>query len=241
MYLITDLVDVAADRLHPSKRNRPLASGKLSKPIVIVAAIVLGGCGLGIGWGINWSFLVVLGCYIIAALVYTWFLKRQVLLDVFCLAGLYTIRLFGGQEATGIRCSEWLLAFSLFLFLSLAVLKRFHEAFALRAGKTSALPGRGYSSSDVEFLSIFGFLCGALAVLVMALYANSEQVRLLYERPAVLLTICPLLLYWISRFWLLAHRGEMHHDPVAFALRDPASYAVGIAVLGVAWLARPVI
>ena len=117
------------------------------------------------------------------------------------------------------------MAFSLFLFLSLAILKRFHEAFTLRAGKASVMPGRGYSSSDVEFLSVFGFLCGALAVLVMALYANSEQVCLLYGRPTVLLAICPLLLFWISRLWLLAHRGEMQHDPVMFALAREISLA----------------
>ncbi len=241
MYLINDLVDVENDRHHPSKRHRPLASGRLSKKVAVAAAGVLSVCGIAVAKYVGWPFLITLAIYVVTALAYSWFLKRQVLLDVFCLACLYSLRLFGGQTATGIQCSEWLLMFSMFIFLSLAILKRFHEALTLRAGNVSALPGRGYISSDLEYLSIFGFLCGVQAVLVLALYANSEQVRLLYHRPTLLLLICPLLLYYIGRIWLLAHRGEMHNDPVVFTLRDPASYSIGLGILAIIWLARPVI
>ncbi len=149
------------------------------------------------------------------------------------LAGLYTLRLIAGHTATGVEYSVWLLAFSMFLFFSLALLKRFQEVEAMPAGNLAEVPGRGYVASDLQLLTPLGAASGYLSVLVLALYVNSDQVRLLYHRPALLLLICPLLLYWISRVWMLTTRGHMHDDPVVFALKDPASYLVGVLSLAV--------
>jgi 4-hydroxybenzoate polyprenyltransferase len=161
-------------------------------------------------------------------------LKRIVLVDVFVLAALYTIRLVAGHAATGIAYSLWLFMFSMFLFLSLALIKRVTEAYHhRRAGpdRTQTLSGRGYQAGDLEYLTVLGTGCGLMTVLVMALYVTSPDVQILYPRPALLLFACPLLLYWISRLWLVAHRGEMHDDPVVYALGDPVSYVVGAGIL----------
>jgi 4-hydroxybenzoate polyprenyltransferase len=226
MYIINDLLDLESDRLHPHKRHRPFAARRLSPASGLLAAVVLLLLAVVVGFWLGNAFACVLLVYVVATMAYSWFLKKQPLVDVFCLAGLYSLRLFAGQQATGIICSEWLLAFTLFLFLCLAVLKRFQEAFTLRDKKSAVLHGRGYLPADAEFLSVFGLVCGALAVLVIALYVNSDQVRMVYAHPSVLLLVSPLLLFWISRMWLLAHRGEMHHDPVLFALKDLSSWGI---------------
>lgn len=235
MYIANDLIDLQADRLHPQKKNRPFAAGALSRSsgVCLGAGLVIGSLLLGMRNGPGFVWVLVAYGGITSA--YSWRLKKLPLVDVFCLAALYAMRLFAGQQATGIECSEWLLALALFLFLSLAILKRFHEAFAFRGEQKIGIVGRGYTTGDVEFLSVFGLICGALAVLVMALYVNSENVGLVYSNPRLLLLICPLLLFWISHVWLVAHRGEMDHDPVRFALRDAVSWLVfllaGIVVL----------
>jgi 4-hydroxybenzoate polyprenyltransferase len=164
-------------------------------------------------------------------------LKEVPLLDVFCLAGLYAIRLIAGHEATPVEYSFWLLVFSMFIFLSLALMKRFTELLAARQQNRSELKGRGYSSTDLEVVATLGTSSGYLAVLVLALYVHSEEVFGKYEKPMLLLLICPLLLYWISRVWMLAHRGQMHDDPIVFTLKDRVSYVVGALTLLVLWLA----
>ncbi len=159
------------------------------------------------------------------------------LLDVFCLAGLYTIRLIAGHEATGVAYSFWLLVFAMFIFLSLALVKRYVEIDGARQQSRGPIAGRGYGAMDAQLVATLGTNSGYLAVLVLALYVNSQEVRLLYQHPTVLLLICPLLLYWVSRVWLIAHRGQMHDDPIVFALKDPVSYLVGALALVLLWLA----
>jgi len=242
VYLLNDLLDLDSDRHHGTKRFRPLASGQLPLSVglaMVPAALLLSAvtaCFL------PWGFSAVLGVYFLLTTSYSLGLKQIVLLDVFVLAGLYTIRLVGGHEATGhgkdgVPYSFWLLAFSMFIFLSLALVKRFTELAAVRQENRNVAPGRGYIASDLELVAMLGIASGFLAVLVLALYVNSDDVMKLYRYPVLLLLVCPLLLYWISRVWLLAQRGRMHEDPIVFALRDPVSYLIGGLTLLVLWLA----
>lgn len=237
VYLLNDLLDVEADRHHASKRQRPFARGDLPLPTGLVAFPVLLLASFCIGIKLPWGFLAALGAYVLLTTTYSLRLKQAPLLDVFCLAGLYTVRLVAGHEATGIPYSFWLLVFSMFLFLSLALVKRGLELETARQQNQHDLKGRGYAAADLPLVTILGCCSAFLAVLVLALYVNSQEVRILYRHPNLLLLICPLLLYWMSRLWLLAARGRMHDDPVVFALRDPVSYAVGALTLAVIWLA----
>jgi len=236
VYVINDLLDVESDRRHATKRARPLASGDvpLAWAFPVAGTLVLG--AVGVAALLSPLFVGVVLLYLGTAAAYSWRLKRTALVDVFVLAGLYTLRLVAGHVATGIEFSDWLLAFSMFLFLSLALVKRFQE-LRLRPASAGVVAGRGYSAADLALLTPLGTASGYLAVLVLALYASSDKVRLLYQHPTVLMLICPLMLYWISRIWLVAHRGEMSDDPVAFALRDRPSYLVGLFALLIVWLA----
>ena len=159
------------------------------------------------------------------------------LIDVFTLAGLYTLRLIGGSAALGLWPSFWLLAFSMFIFLSLAMLKRYTELLGVREAGAAAAPGRGYRTDDLGLLAALGGGAGYLSVLVLALYVNSPAVLPLYGRPDALWLLCPLLLYWVSRAWLVAHRGIMHDDPIVFAVKDRVSRAVALAMAVVILLA----
>jgi len=236
-YIMNDLFDLDADRRHPGKCSRPFAAGTLPIPAGLAAFPLLLAGGLLLAWRLAPGFAAVLGIYLALTTSYSWRLKQVALLDVFCLAALYTIRLIGGHESTRIKYSFWLLVFSMFIFLSLALVKRFVELDAVRRQNRPALEGRGYSAGDAELVAVLGSTSGYLAVLVLALYVNSNDVIVLYGRPMLLLLICPLLLYWISRVWMIAHRGQMHGDPIVFALKDRNSYAVGFLTLAVLWLA----
>ncbi len=237
VYVLNDLLDLEADRQHATKRMRPFAAGKLPLPAgFLLVALALGLSAVAAAC-LSWKFVAVLGLYLVLTTSYSWRVKQLALLDVFFLAGLYTMRLIAGHIATGIEFSFWLLAFSMFMFLSLALVKRFTELHSLRLQNKSDSKGRGYSTSDLEMVAMLGIASGFMAALVMALYVNSPEVRKLYDHPTGLLLFCPMLLYWISRVWLIAHRGRMHDDPIVFALKDPASYAVGALMMGVLWLA----
>jgi len=166
----------------------------------------------------------------VLTIAYSAYLKRIAVLDVLLLAGLYTLRVLAGVAASGVRFSTWLLAFAMFLFLSLAFLKRHAEILALAPDQQAASRRRGYLADDVPWLGTMGSTSGYLAVLVLALYLNSDDVMSLYRKPAVLFLICPLLLFWTSRMWLLAHRGQIHEDPIVASAREPASYIVGALV-----------
>ncbi|MBA4136010.1 MAG: hypothetical protein C0518_01685 [Opitutus sp.] len=238
IYLANDVFDLEADRRHPAKQHRPFAAGALPLTWALAGTPLLLVAGFALALVVTPAFALVLACYAALAIAYSWRLKQTALLDVLVLAALYTIRLIAGHAATGVRYSEWLLAFSMFLFVSLALVKRFQEIQAQGAlPATQWIPGRGYVPGDLGLLASFGAASGYLSVMVMALYVSSEQVRLLYRQPLLLLLICPLLLYWISRVWLHTHRGKMHDDPVVFALKDRVSYAIGAGALGVIWLA----
>ena len=237
VYVINDLLDLESDRAHPTKRKRPFAAGQLSVAQGLFAAALLTMASVACGLFLPSMFLVYLAVYYLVSILYSGLIKKMMLLDVFALAGLYTIRILAGQGATGIKYSSWLLGFSMFLFLSLALLKRYIELHRVNlAGRTSAA-GRGYYTSDLPMLLSLGPLSGWLAVLVLSLYINSEDVRLLYHHPVRLLLVCPLLLYWISRTWLLATRDTLHDDPVVFALKDWVSYVVGGLTIFFIWFA----
>ncbi len=237
VYALNDLLDLAADRRHATKRRRPLAAGDL--PLVWGLALppLLFGAGFALTALLPAVFAGVLACYCGLSLAYSWRLKLKPLLDVFVLAGLYTLRLIGGHAATGVAYSDWLLAFSIFVFLSLALVKRFEEVQGAAPDAGGFIRGRGYRPEDLPLLAPLGVASGFLGALVLALYVSSEQVRVLYRRPSWLLLICPLLMYWIARMWLIAHRGRMHDDPVVFALKDRASYVIGAVALAIVWFA----
>lgn len=237
VYLLNDLLDLDADRHHPSKRHRPFASGRLPLPVGLILSPLLLLISGAVAWMLTPWFAGLLALYLLTTTAYSWQLKRVALLDVFILAGLYTLRLIAGHVVTGIAYSAWLLVFSMFIFLSLALLKRFPELQELRRQNRDIARGRGYTANDLELVATLGLVSGSLAVLVQALYVNSDQVVRLYRHPTLLLLACPLFLFWISRVWFMAHRGQMHTDPVVFVLKDWVSYAVGALTLLVVWLA----
>jgi 4-hydroxybenzoate polyprenyltransferase len=227
-YVLNDLLDLEADRSHATKRHRPFAAGALSPGLGLALFPAFLALAFAVGWSVLPSaFLELLAVYVVVTTAYSVYLKRVAVVDVLLLAGLYTLRVLGGIAATGVRFSTWLLAFAMFLFLSLAFLKRYTEVSAMAGGTADQVRGRGYVRGDREWLGSMGGASGYLSVLVLALYINSEQVLALYREPLVLWLICPLLLYWTSRMWLLAYRGRIHDDPIVATVRDPASYLLG--------------
>lgn len=230
VYVQNDLLDLEADRHHARKRFRPFASGALPIKFGLLLAPALLLFAVLAALPLPILFLGVLGLYFALTLSYSFYFKRKAILDVLLLAILYTVRIVAGGVAVSVAVSPWLLAFSMFFFLNLAYVKRFSELRDLP--KESSLRARGYTSSDLEGLADLGVSSGYVAILVVALYINSPEVRLLYRAPEFLWLLCPLLVYWVSRVWLLARRGKMHDDPVVFALRDRVSYLIGaLAVL----------
>ena len=237
LYVLNDLLDIDADRQHAGKKRRPFAAGELPLWLGFALVPLLLAGAAAVSLTLPLGFALALVTYFALNTLYSWRIKRVVLLDVFCLAALYTLRLISGHEATHVAYSAWLLVFAMFIFLSLALVKRFQELYALRRENRSHAKGRGYAAGDLELVASLGSISGYMAVLVLALYVNSDKVRTLYQHPLGLLLICPLLLYWVSRVWLLAHRGELHDDLVSFATSDWVSYLVGILTLVVMFLA----
>lgn len=223
VYLLNDLLDLSADRSHPNKRRRPFAAGTV--PIVhgVMLVPILLILAFGLALLLPPLFVAVLALYYVSTLSYSLWLKRVVLVDVLLLAGLYTVRVLAGAAAVEVIPSFWLLSFSMFLFLSLALAKRHTELMVLHKHGSETARGRGYQSSDMEALLSLGSAAGYMAVLVLALYINSPEVGRLYNRPEAIWLLCPLFLYWISRMWLGAHRGKLHDDPIVFALKDHVS------------------
>ncbi|AWU96136.1 UbiA family prenyltransferase [Azospirillum ramasamyi] len=229
IYVLNDLLDLPADRRHPRKRRRPFAAGDLPLdlglsliPGLLLASVVLSMLTLPP------LFLAALATYAASSLFYNLFAKNRVIWDVMLLAGLYSLRVLGGATATAIVPSFWLLAFSMFLFLSLAMVKRYSEMDSMQKLGLEQAEGRGYLTADMPVLQSIGVSAGFLSVLVMALYINSPEVGRIYDHPQVLWIICPLLLFWIGRVWLQTHRGVMHDDPVVFAARDKWSLVIGL-------------
>jgi len=229
-YVLNDLLDRDADRRHRIKRNRPFAAETLSRSFGVVLVPLLFAAALLWSLWLSPKFLALLTLYVVLTTAYSIYLKQIAVLDVLLLAGLYTLRVLAGVAASHVRFSTWLLAFSMFLFLSLAFLKRYAELSELQGGAAEGLARRGYLRGDREWMGSMGGASGYLSVLVLALYINSGEVVALYRNPLLLWLICPLLLFWISRMWLLAHRGRIDQDPIVAAVRDPASYAIGVLV-----------
>ncbi len=240
IYLVNDLMDEAADREHPVKRLRPLAAGLVTRGQCWVASVVLLVCGAAAAWGLSRDFLFAYLIYVITACAYSMWLKRVMLLDAIMLAGFYTLRLFAGAVATDVVLSNWLLLFSLFFFLGLAFQKRFAELRSWGAGDEEPLRRRGYVRADLDQLRSLGTGSSYLAVLILALYLKDPYVAGHYQQPAMLWWILPCLLYWLSRIWLLAGRGEVSEDAIAFAVKDRVSYIVAALVAIIAILAKPV-
>ncbi|WP_199741818.1 UbiA family prenyltransferase, partial [Corallococcus sp. CA047B] len=238
VYVINDLLDLSSDRRHPTKSRRPFASGDLPVRAGVVLAPVLLGLAAVVALGtLPLSFAALLGVYSVLTLAYSLRLKQVVMLDVLVLAGLYTVRIFGGALAVGVPTSSWLLMFSTFLFLSLALLKRLSEVRRLRQSNEVSAHGRGYLAQDYELLASLGTAAGQVSVLVLALYITSKEVTALYGHPERLWLLCPVMLYWVGRIWVLAHRGLVNEDPLIFALRDRVSYVVGVVAALVLWVA----
>jgi 4-hydroxybenzoate polyprenyltransferase len=228
VYILNDLLDLQADRAHPRKRQRPFASGDLPIAAGLAAFPVLLALGVAISLLLSVKFQLAFAGYYALTCAYSFGLKGQAMVDVLALAGLYTIRVIAGAAAANVPLSFWLLLFSVFLFLSLAFVKRYAELDALRRRQGLRAAGRGYHVEDLAVLQSLGSAAGYLSVLVLALYINSPEVAALYHRPKMIWLLCVLVLYWISRVWMKAQRGEMHDDPVVFALRDRLSLAVGL-------------
>ena len=236
-YLLNDLLDLPSDRQHPDKKLRPLASGELPIHHVLFLVPVLLGAALGLGCLLTASFLAVLLGYLVVTVAYSLALKRVAVLDVIVLAGFYTVRIIAGSVATHIPPSFWLLAFSMFLFLSLALVKRYSELSLLQRSGSQNASGRGYRAEDLPILQNLGSASGYLSVLVLALYINSANSQVYYRHPEAIWFLCPVLLFWISWIWLKAHRGLIHEDPIIFALRDPVSWWAALLGAIAAWMA----
>lgn len=232
VYLLNDMLDLEADRRHPFKRNRPMAAGDMPLSHALLIAPVLLAAGLTIALFLPLKFLLVLATYYVTTVCYSFWAKRQVMLDVIVLAGLYTLRVLAGAAVIAVTPSFWLLSLSMFIFLSLALVKRYSELALVARSQLKGAHGRGYELGDLQILQSMGIASGYLAVMVLALYINNPDVRHLYGTPYGLWGLCPLLLWWISRVWMKAHRGEMHHDPVVFAAKDQVSLVIcGLCVL----------
>ncbi len=227
IYILNDVLDLESDRRHPVKRFRPFAAGEIRVQTgYTAAALFLVGAGLSALVFLNWEFFAVLLTYVVVNFAYSLRLKQKVMIDVIILAGFYTLRIIAGGAATQLVPSEWLLALAMFLFLSLAFVKRFDELARLRDEGRLQTDRRGYQVVDLELLQTMGLSCGMMAVLVLALYINSDQVLTIYTHPRVLWLACPLLLFWIGRIWIWARRGAIQEDPLLFAIKDRASWAV---------------
>ena len=226
VYITNDLLDLESDRSHPRKRFRPFASAKLSvlqgviaAPLLIIASFLLGAV-------VGVDFLCVLLVYLFLTLTYSFSLKRLVLVDCLTLATLYTVRIIAGAAAVSVSLSFWLLAFSIFIFLSLALVKRYAELLVQSQEGKNGAHGRGYLVTDAPLLQALGVSSGYISTLVIALYLRSENVMSLYVQPLAIWILIPILLFWVSWVWLKSSRGEMHDDPIVFAAKDKTSLSV---------------
>jgi 4-hydroxybenzoate polyprenyltransferase len=243
IYVINDLLDLPADRLHATKSRRPFASGDLSIPQGVILAILFALISVVLATFLPPPAQLILAFYFVLTSLYSVVLKRKLILDVLTLASLYTVRIFAGGLATHIRISGWLITFSLFFFLSLAICKRSSELINLVKANRTRTSGRFYETSDLEPLNICGISSGMLACFIILLYEGSQQAQSLYATPQLLVLLCPLLFYWISRLWVLTFRGALKEDPILFAVRDRVSYAVcfamGVVVVTAAFVRIP--
>jgi len=230
VYILNDLMDMEDDRHHRTKRTRPFASGDLSIKAGIVAFLLSLLVSLSGSWLLMpWQFTMVLGVYYSLTIMYSFVLKKIIVSDIIILSLLYTTRILAGSYAFNLLPTYWMLAFSMFIFLSLALVKRYSELRDAREnGSNTQTKGRGYYPSDLEMIAALGAASGYLSVMVMALYIQDPETVRLYNNPKIIWLACPVLLFWITRVWLLAHRGAVHDDPVIFAVTDKASIVAGV-------------
>lgn len=243
VYIANDLLDLESDRLHPRKRNRPFASGLVPVWMGVLIAPLLLSISLMIAVSVGETFFYFVLLYFILTCGYSLFLKRLVLIDCLTLALLYTLRIIAGAAAVGHELSFWLLAFSVFIFLSLAFVKRYAELEVQLLSGMEEVHGRGYRISDAPLIQTMGIVAGYAAVLVLALYLKSDAVQKLYATPEMIWGAVLVMLFWVSWMWIQAHRGKMHDDPLVFAVKDRASLCAGavfsailvVGSIGVSW------
>lgn len=238
VYVANDLLDLESDRSHPRKRSRPFASGQIPIWMGAVLTPVLMFSSLILAQYVGGNYLPWLLVYFGLTCAYSWGLKRLVLVDCLTLAILYTLRIVAGAAAVSVSLSFWLLAYSIFLFLSLAFIKRYAELQAQPNSGSNKVHGRGYYLDDASLVQQLGITSGYAATLVLALYLNSENVIRLYRTPEMIWGAVPLMLLWISWMWLNAHRGLMHDDPIVFAIKDKVSLLIGALFIAILILAR---
>ncbi len=233
IYLLNDIKDVEADRRHPTKCKRPLAAGEITPAQAYAAVPILLVAAFSTAWLVPQPkvFLLALAAYLALALAYLLVLKRKLLVDVLGLASMHTLRILAGNAAAAIPVSSWLLAFSMFLFLSLALVKRYAELRLTQDQSGLKSAGRGYHAEDIEALSQLGMASGCTCALIMALYVDSAAVKQLYRHPEVIWLVCPIILYQMARIWFLARRGDMPDDPLVFMIRDWRSQTMGLLVV----------
>ncbi len=227
VYITNDLLDLESDRKHPSKSRRPFASGKISALTGIILAPLLCFLSFSAAFLIGKAFTITLAIYFLITCAYSFGLKRLVLVDCITLAILYTMRIIAGAAAAHQPLTFWLLAFSVFLFLSLAFVKRYVELMGHKDGRNTKVSGRGYYTDDAPLIQTFGVTSGYTAALVLALYLNSDAVLMLYPTPEYIWGTVPLMLFWVSFIWIQAHRGKVHDDPVIFAVKNKTSLITG--------------
>lgn len=240
IYVLNDLLDLQSDRKHPWKSRRPFASSALSIPFGVCLFGVLATGSLIASWFfLTWFFTIILACYLLLSIVYSTSMKSVLLVDVMLLTSFYGLRILAGGIAVHVKFSYWLIAFAMFFFFSLAMAKRYSELVHAADLIESGNSGRAYVPEDRIAVSSFGIASGYISILVIAFYINSHEVTSLYQRPEVLWLICPLVLYWVSRIWLLAHRELLADDPVVIAMRDKVSYAAGLFAIAIVLAAGP--
>lgn len=237
-YMLNDLLDIESDRRHERKRKRPFAAGclSISTGVTVLVGLLLGGFGVSL-FALPVAATGMLAIYTALTISYSLYLKRKLFLDVLVLAGLFTHRVLAGAVAADVRLSPWLLAFSMFFFLSLALLKRYAELLATEGQGAESNSRRAYEVMDIGMVETMGLSAGYMAVLVLCLFVSSDDVTMHYPRPYVLWLIMPPILYWVSRMWFLARRKVLLDDPVLFAAKDRVSWLTGIVVGLVAMVA----
>jgi len=237
IYVVNDLLDLESDRRHPTKCNRPFASGEVPILLGIFLSPMLLVAGLSLGFLLPLEARVLICVYPIISLTYSFFLKRKMLVDLFALAILYTLRILVGGAATQTPVSSWLLGFSIFFFLSLALAKRASELFNLKKRSLDNASGRDYFVWDLLQIHIFGGASAFASGIILALYVHSPAIGTLYKQPSWLWITVIAVIYWVCRIWMLANRGALNEDPISFAVRDRLTYLIGVAVLISAFLA----
>jgi 4-hydroxybenzoate polyprenyltransferase len=237
IYLINDMLDLPHDRAHAEKRRRPLASGAISIVQALILVCITIALSISLSMMLPSAFLLMLGTYLVLSLSYSAYLKRKLMVDVVALAALYGIRVLAGGAAVGIHLTDWLVGFCFFIFLSLALMKRTTEIMTQPEDSTSNIKGRGYRRTDLPVLNALTTTSGFVAVVVLALYINSPEVKVLYSRSEALWGICVILVYWLGRAFFLTGRGEMRQDPVVFAATDRISLMSGALFMAIFLLA----